>query len=100
MRGLHDAFSDGANELSRDAPTDNFVRHDQAAAALRDVLDGKVGPMRDIALLNAAAALVIAGKAQRLEEGLNLAAAAINSGKASQTLQRLIAVTNSAVISH
>jgi anthranilate phosphoribosyltransferase len=48
--------------------------------------------MRDIALLNAAAALVVAGKSPNLETALPLAAGAIDSGAARQTLARLIAV--------
>jgi anthranilate phosphoribosyltransferase len=66
----------------------------QAAAALGDVLAGKPGPMRDIALLNAAAALVIAGKAERVAAGLTLAAAAVDSGAARRTLDRLITASN------
>ena len=46
---------------------------DQAAAALVGVLEGKKGPMRDIALLNAAAALVVAETADDLKDGLKLA---------------------------
>ena len=46
---------------------------DEAAAALQDVLAAKPGPKRDISLLNAAAALVVAEGAETLEEGLQLA---------------------------
>src|ERR1041385_2399402 len=43
---------------------------DTNAAALKDVLKGKKGPFRDVALLNAAAAIVVAGKAKDLKDGL------------------------------
>lgn len=66
------------------------------AAALRELLDGAAGAYRDVVLLNAAAALVIADKAADLREGAALAAAAIDSGKAKAALDRLVAVTNEA----
>ncbi len=64
------------------------------AAALRGVLEGKPGAFRDIVLLNAAAALLVAGKADDLRAGVDLAADTISSGAAVTTLQRLITVTN------
>jgi anthranilate phosphoribosyltransferase len=64
------------------------------AQALRDVLAGKTGAYRDIVLLNAAAALVVAGKAADLAAGVKLADAAIASGKARAALSRLVAITN------
>ena len=63
---------------------------EEAADSLRLVLQGVVGPMRDIATLNAAAALVIGGKARDLKDGLVMAADAIDSGRAAQTLEKLI----------
>jgi len=66
------------------------------AAAIRDVLAGKPGPFRNIVLLNAAAALIIAGKAQTLPEGVVIATKSIDSGAALSALERLIAVTNAA----
>jgi anthranilate phosphoribosyltransferase len=69
---------------------------DEAADALRSVLSGKPSPMRDIAFLNAAAALLLAGRAENLPGGLKLAATAIDSGKAKQTLERLIALSHEA----
>lgn len=60
------------------------------ANELRAVLDGKPGAYRDIALLNAAAALIVAGRAPTLREGAEMAAAAIASGKARATLAKLI----------
>ncbi len=67
---------------------------DTNASALRLVLEGRQGPYRDVAVLNAAAALVVAGKAKTLGEGVKIAAHAIDSGEAEGTLGRLIAVSN------
>ena len=64
------------------------------AAALRAVLDGQRGAYRDIALLNAAAALVVAGRARDLKEGASLAANAIETGRARATLEKLVDVSN------
>ena len=66
---------------------------DEAAQAIRSVLSGDSGPRRDIALLNSAAALVIAGKAESLEDGLHQSAIAIDSGAASHALASIIAVS-------
>lgn len=64
------------------------------AAALRALLGGAQGAYRDIVLLNAAAALVVAGKAADLGQGVALAAESIDSGKALATLDRMVAITN------
>jgi anthranilate phosphoribosyltransferase len=64
------------------------------AAAIREVLAGKRCPFRDIVCLNAAAALIVAGKIADLREGAAQAAHAIDSGAAARVLERLIAVTN------
>jgi len=61
-----------------------------SAAAIRAVLAGKRGPRRDHAVLNAAAALVVAGLADSLQEGVPLAQAAIDTGAASAKLGALI----------
>src|ERR1700759_1932802 len=66
---------------------------DENAAATRAVLAGEDGPHRDIVLLNAAAAIYVGGLAADLEEGVGKAAAAIDSGAASDVLERLIAAT-------
>jgi anthranilate phosphoribosyltransferase len=63
---------------------------EEAAEALRRILAGEKGPRREIAALNAAAALVIAGRAGELREGLILANHAIDSGQARQTLDALV----------
>jgi anthranilate phosphoribosyltransferase len=64
------------------------------AAAIRDVLAGKRTPLRDIAVLNAAAALIVADKAANLLDGAALAAHSIESGAARKALERLVAITN------
>jgi len=64
------------------------------AKALLDVLKGKLGAFRDVALFNAAAALIVAGKAKDLKEGAALAVQAVDSGEAEGRLDRLIAVSN------
>ena len=55
---------------------------------------GQAGPFRDVALLNAAAALVVAGKAKDLKDGVELAAHSLDSGEAEGRLDRLIVVSN------
>jgi anthranilate phosphoribosyltransferase len=64
------------------------------AAALMDVLRGKKGPFRDVSILNAAAAIVVAGKAKDLKEGVAVATKAVDSAEAEGRLDRLIAVSN------
>lgn len=67
---------------------------EQNAVALRDVLKGAPGPFRDIVLLNAAAALMVADKCATLKEGVALAAKAIDDGRAWKRLEHLIEITN------
>ncbi len=64
------------------------------AEALKAVMDGVLGPYRDIVVYNAAGALIVAGKADDLESGAVLAAAAIDDGKAKEALEKWIAITN------
>jgi anthranilate phosphoribosyltransferase len=64
------------------------------AEALKAVLQGEKGAYRDIAVLNAAAALVVAGKAETLGDGVKLAGHTIDSGAAQGALERLITVSN------
>jgi anthranilate phosphoribosyltransferase len=64
------------------------------AEALKGVLAGRPGAYADIVLLNAGAALIIAGKAADLRDGIQQARAAIASGAAMNTLERLVAVSN------
>ncbi|MFN8828389.1 MAG: anthranilate phosphoribosyltransferase [Labrys sp. (in: a-proteobacteria)] len=64
------------------------------AEALRAVLKGERTAYRDIAVLNAAASLMVAGKAATLADGGRLAVEAIDSGAAMDRLERLVAVSN------
>lgn len=65
------------------------------ARAIRDVLAGKPGPFRDIVVLNAAAAMIVAGRAASLADGVEQAARSIDEGRAAAALDRLVAITNS-----
>jgi len=80
QRGTIDDISGG------DAPAN--------ACIIRDVLAGKKSSRRNVVLLNAAAALVAAGKADHLMDALPLASRSIDSGAAAEKLQRLMRFTN------
>ena len=67
------------------------------AAHIRAVLGGLKGPLRDIVLLNAAAALLVAGKASTLREGVALASELIDSGKALAVLEALVPLSHGKV---
>ncbi|EKF18393.1 anthranilate phosphoribosyltransferase [Nitratireductor pacificus] len=67
---------------------------DHNARALRGVLKGEKNAYRDIAVLNAGAALVVAGRAKTLKDGVKLAVESIDRGQAEAALERLIAVSN------
>ena len=64
------------------------------AAIVRSVLNGDAGPQRDVVLLNAGAALFVAGQAETVKAGIATAAAAIDSGAAREVLKRLVSVSN------
>lgn len=64
------------------------------ARLMQDLLAGVGGPLRDVVLLNSAAALLIAGRAANLYQGVEIAARAIDSGAARRVLDALIARTN------
>jgi anthranilate phosphoribosyltransferase len=64
------------------------------AQAIRDLLAGRTGAYRDIVLLNAAAALLVSDTVETLREGVELAAAAIDDGKAQATLDTLVKASN------
>jgi anthranilate phosphoribosyltransferase len=66
------------------------------ATALRGVLSGQPGPYRDIVALNAAAALIVAGRIKTLKDGVGLASASIADRRAMRALDGLIAITRSA----
>src|SRR5579871_4346865 len=68
---------------------------DANALALQNVLTGRPSAYRDVALLNAAAALVVAGRAKDLKEGFALGAKSLDDGAAAERLKRLVAVSNS-----
>ena len=64
------------------------------AVIVRGVLSGDMGPKRDVVLLNAAHALVAAGKVATVQEGITLAAEAIDSGRALEQLEKLARLTS------
>jgi anthranilate phosphoribosyltransferase len=64
------------------------------AKAIISLLDGEPGAYRDIVLMNAGAALHIAGRADDLRTGVEMAAHLIDSGKTAKTLARLVEVSN------
>jgi len=68
---------------------------DANAFALRNVLAGLPSAYRDVALLNAAAALVVAGRAKDLKEGMALGTRSLDEGAAAERLKQLVAVSNS-----
>lgn len=68
---------------------------DANAIALQSVLDGRPSPYRDVALMNAAAALIVAGRAKDLSEGVAIGTKSIDSGAANAKLKHLVAVSNS-----
>jgi len=64
------------------------------ARLMRELLAGAGGPLRDVVLLNAGAALLIAGRAAALEDGIELAARSLDSGAARRVLEELVARTS------
>jgi anthranilate phosphoribosyltransferase len=101
------ALEDGAIRAFDIAPEDaglprvtaqELVGGDPAhnARALRAVLAGEKNPYRDIAVLNAAIALVVAGRGADLREGARLAEAALDSGAAAEKLAALVRLSNDA----
>lgn len=66
---------------------------EEATAVIRGILDGAAGPKLEIALLNAAAALVVAGAAGSMGEGLVKAHASVESGAAKRGLEKLVEVS-------
>jgi anthranilate phosphoribosyltransferase len=67
---------------------------EENAKITKEILSGTKGPKRDAVLLNAGAALYLGGKAESMQDGVKLAAGIIDSGKALQTLQKMIEVSN------
>ena len=64
------------------------------AKITKRILDGEKGAKRDIVVLNAGAAIYIAGKADSIGEGIRLAEESIDSGKANEVLQKLVEMSN------
>jgi anthranilate phosphoribosyltransferase len=64
------------------------------AAAMRAMLGGERGPFRDIVLFNAAGALLVAGRADNLADGVAIAADALQSGRALATLAKLVDISH------
>ena len=64
------------------------------AKILQEMLRGRLGPVRDIVLLNAGAGLFVAGRAASVREGIAAAAAAVDTGRALGALEALVRVTN------
>lgn len=77
------------SRLEGGAPEEN-------AQAIRDLLEGRAGPFRDIVLLNAAAGLLVCGLVKDLLQGVEKAARAIDSGKARETLNLLVRTSREA----
>jgi anthranilate phosphoribosyltransferase len=69
---------------------------EENAAITRRFLDGEKGPVRDVVLLNAAAALVVAGRAGDLADGLAIGGASVDGGAAAAVLDRLVATSKAA----
>jgi anthranilate phosphoribosyltransferase len=82
----------GLKRVAKGALTGGDAEHN--AVALRAVLGGEPGPYRDVAMVNAAAALVVAGRAANLAGGMDIAAKSIESGEAMGRLDRLVSVSN------
>ncbi len=66
----------------------------ESAAVIRAVLDGREGAPREMVLLNAGAAIHVGGEAESHRQGMDMAAEAIDSGRAAQTLQHLVEVSH------
>jgi anthranilate phosphoribosyltransferase len=99
------ALEKGAVRTFEVAPDEvGFARHkadalrggdaEHNAKALVEVLKGGKGPFRDVAIMNAAAGLIVAGRAKTLEDGVAEAAASIDRGAAKARLDRLVQVSN------
>jgi anthranilate phosphoribosyltransferase len=83
--------------FARAAPADLLGGDpEENARIVRNVLAGKKGAARDIVLMNAGAAIYVGGRAATLAEGIRLAADSIDSGRAAQKLDALVAATREA----
>ena len=95
---VHESALDPAElGLARARPEDLAGGDPSASAEIaRGVLSGEPGPRRDVVLLNASAALQVAGRVGSLAEGIEAAATSIDSGAALQALERFVAASNGA----
>jgi anthranilate phosphoribosyltransferase len=94
--GVLTAYTVDPEEVSlRRAPAESVPGGDpeQNAAVTRGIMDGEHGPSRDLAVLNAGAAIYAGGRAASLGEGVRAAEEAIDSGAASSALGRFVART-------
>ena len=66
------------------------------AGVIRSVLEGEQGPRRDIGVLNAAAALMVAGRVNDVASGLEVAAESVDSGQAAKVLDAMVATSQAA----
>jgi anthranilate phosphoribosyltransferase len=73
-------------DLTGGSPAENAV-------ALRDLMNGRTGPYRDIVLLNAAAAFLVGEKVETLREGVELAGQVLDDGRAKGALDKLVELT-------
>ena len=91
--GTEEWFVDAADLGLEPAPLDAIPggEPDENAAVVRSVLGGEAGPAREVSVLNAGAAIYVAGAAGDLQEGVAKAQEAIDSGAASEVLERLVA---------
>lgn len=98
--GHRDHFEVDSSQLGLVPATTEDLRGGEPlenAEAVRTVLDGHAGAHRDVVVLNAGAALVVAGHADDLAAGIVMAAAAIDDGRASSTLEHFVTVSRAQV---
>jgi anthranilate phosphoribosyltransferase len=96
-QGRLDAYEVAPADVGLEADPDGFVRAgspDENARVLRDVLGGSPGTERSLSVLNAGAAILVAGRAETLEQGVRRAEEAIDSGAAADLLERFVRETN------
>ena len=87
-RRLMIAREQGLEEIRQSCDADHNAR------AMRDMLAGTPSPYRDIVVLTAAGALVVAGRAEDLGQGAALAAGSIDGGRAGEALDKMVEITN------
>ena len=97
-QGRLDAYEVAPADVGLEADPDGSVRAgspDENARVLRDVLGGSPGTERSLSVMNAGAAILVAGRAETLEQGVRRAEEAIDSGAATDLLERFVRETNS-----